>query len=234
MGFSPTKPPITRPWGYSIAHHDPKLALVLAFQNTTKDWKSNEVAKYRATTLSISSRFTKEQLIKSQDKKNEQRLRVFYDVGDSVSLLQLFLAKRSEKKKKLFFSWHGLYRVLGQVGGEHLLLFLAILKRSLRRLFSDEARRVLQPKAVLMTTRHLEKVVTGTPTKSGADDYEVSKAPLVKVGGPHFENDLPADSYVKCDLIGHDKTAFIGAPLSIMAIVAKRVVKRLVEYLVLK
>ncbi|OWZ09507.1 Integrase, catalytic core protein [Phytophthora megakarya] len=96
---------------FSLYGRDPELTLDLAFLNTTKNQKSNEVANYRRQlykSLHDSRRMVERQLIKAQDRNavrlQEQKV-ASYDEGDSVWVFQHFRAKRGEKKtKKLAFS----------------------------------------------------------------------------------------------------------------------------------
>lgn len=74
----------------SLYGRDPVLPIDLAFLNTGKDWKSNEVAVYRRKlylSLRDSRRLVERQLLKAQD-RHEQRLdkqeTVSYDEGDAV------------------------------------------------------------------------------------------------------------------------------------------------------
>jgi hypothetical protein len=108
---------------FSLYGRDPVLPLDVAFLNLDKKWKSNEVAQYRRElyrSLKDSRHLVERQLIKAQD-RHEQRLRnqveVNFELGDLVWVCQFFRAKRGETRtKKLAFSWHGPYRVLGKIG----------------------------------------------------------------------------------------------------------------------
>ncbi|OWZ16730.1 Gag-pol fusion protein [Phytophthora megakarya] len=91
---------------FSLYGRDPKLTLELAFLNTTKNWKSNEVANYRRQlykSLHDSRRMVERQLIKAQDRndvRSQKRKVVSYDEGDSVWVFQHFRAKRGEKRPR--------------------------------------------------------------------------------------------------------------------------------------
>ncbi|KAG2925249.1 hypothetical protein PC119_g3534 [Phytophthora cactorum] len=81
---------------FSLYGRDPVLPIDLAFLNTGKDWKSNEVAVYRRNlyhSLRNSRRLVERQLIKAQDRH-----------------------EKGTQDEKLAFSWHGPYRIVGQVG----------------------------------------------------------------------------------------------------------------------
>ncbi|KAG2797834.1 hypothetical protein PC112_g21613 [Phytophthora cactorum] len=80
---------------FSLYGRDPVLPIDLAFLNTGKDWKSNEVAVYRRKlyhSLRDSRLLVERQLIKAQD-RHEKRL-------DKQS------STRERKTKNLAFSWH--------------------------------------------------------------------------------------------------------------------------------
>ncbi|KAG2909417.1 hypothetical protein PC117_g19654 [Phytophthora cactorum] len=108
---------------FSLYGRDPVLPIDLAFLNTGKDWKSNEVAMYRRKlyhSLRNSRRLVERQLIKAEDrheKRLDKQVRATYAEGDAVWVYQFFRARLGERKtKKLAFSWHGPYIIVGQVG----------------------------------------------------------------------------------------------------------------------
>ncbi|GMF35670.1 unnamed protein product [Phytophthora fragariaefolia] len=108
---------------FSLYGRDPVLPLDLAFLNTKNEWKSNEVAEYRRRlylSMRDTRRLVERQLIKAQDKHahrlNGQEV-VEFKEGVAVWVYQYFRARCGENKtKKLAFSWHGPYRVVGQLG----------------------------------------------------------------------------------------------------------------------
>ncbi|GMF42884.1 unnamed protein product [Phytophthora fragariaefolia] len=65
-------------------------------------------------------RLVERQLLKAQDRNARRRsdqVAVEFNEGDAVWVYQYFRARRGEKKtKKLAFSWHGPYRVVGRLG----------------------------------------------------------------------------------------------------------------------
>ncbi|OWY97999.1 LOW QUALITY PROTEIN: hypothetical protein PHMEG_00031346 [Phytophthora megakarya] len=103
---------------FSLYGRDPVIPLDVAFLNLGEKWKSDEVAQYRRR-LHKSLRDAR-YLIKAQDRQ-EKRLQyqvtVHFEIGDPVGVYQFFRARRGENRiKKLAFSWHGPYRIVGKVG----------------------------------------------------------------------------------------------------------------------
>lgn len=91
---------------FSLYGRDPVLPIDVAFLNTSKHWKSNEVAVYRRKlykSLRDSRRLVERQLIKAQD-RHEKRMakqeKVEYEEGGPVWVYQYFRAKRGEKRTK--------------------------------------------------------------------------------------------------------------------------------------
>ncbi|KAG3207414.1 hypothetical protein PC128_g155 [Phytophthora cactorum] len=98
---------------FSLYGRGPVLSIDLAFLNTGKDWKSNEVAVYRRKlyhSLRDSRRLVERKLITAQDrheKRLDKQVRVTYVEGDAVWVYQFFRARLGERKtKNLAFSWH--------------------------------------------------------------------------------------------------------------------------------
>ncbi|OWY95359.1 hypothetical protein PHMEG_00034659 [Phytophthora megakarya] len=150
------------------------------------------------------------QLIKAQDRNvvrlQEQKV-VSYDEGDSAWVFRHFRAKRGEKKtKKLAFSWHGPYRVLGQVG--------------------ENAYRIAIP-------RHPEKVVTVNVNRLKSSKGVGVDLTVMKFLWFLKTKKMKVVDYVERVAIGSDETAFTGVSSPILDIVAKRVENRLIEYLAL-
>ncbi|KAJ8546682.1 hypothetical protein ON010_g11553 [Phytophthora cinnamomi] len=109
---------------FSLYGQDPVLSLDLAFLNTKNNWKRNEVAAFRRRlflSLRDTRRKVERQLLKAHDRhavRLEDQKEAIFEVGDPVWVYQYFRARRRRKKKdkKLVFSWHGAYRVVGTVG----------------------------------------------------------------------------------------------------------------------
>ncbi|OWY90874.1 hypothetical protein PHMEG_00040798 [Phytophthora megakarya] len=172
------------------------------------------------------------QLIKAQDRNavrlQEQKV-ISYDEGDSVWVFQHFRAKRGEKKtKKLAFSWHGPYRVLGQVGEN---AYRIAIPRHPDKVVTVNVNRLKKFKG--RWSRPYSDQVPVAPGNEESEGRGVSDAPPVEDGDPLSEVDLPADSYVERVAIGSDETAFTGISSPILDIVAKRVESRLIKYLAL-
>ncbi|KAI9992888.1 hypothetical protein PInf_014826 [Phytophthora infestans] len=203
---------------------DPVLPIDLAFLNTGKDWKSNEVAAYRRKlylSLRDSRRLVERQLLKAQD-RHEQRLgkqvKVTYEVGDPVWVYQYFRAKVGENKtKKLAFSWHG------QVG--------------------ENAYKIAIP-------RHPAKVVTvnvnrlkrfrGRWSQPFADDIPQGSTESVTTENVTDENvtteNVTDENVTTENVTGSDmreETAFAGVSSPIVFILAKKMEKGELQYLVL-
>ncbi|GMF42734.1 unnamed protein product [Phytophthora fragariaefolia] len=210
---------------FSLYGRDPVLPLDVAFLNLGRKWKSNEVAVYRRElyrTLRDSRHLVEHQLLKAQD-RHEQRLgdrvAVQYEIGDPVWVYQLFRKKRGESRtKKLAFSWHGPYRVVGKIG--------------------ENAYRTDIPahpgKVVTVNVNRLKKF-RGRWTRPYMDEVpeEVVEDGEEVEDGPLEEADLPPSSFAERVTIGRGDTALLGVSSPLLEIVAKRVVDRAVGYLVL-
>jgi hypothetical protein len=208
---------------FSLYGRDPILPMDLAFLNTGKIWKSNEVAEYRRKlyfSLRDSRRLVERQLIKAQD-RHEKRLsgqkKVSYEEGDAVWVYQFFRAKKGERKtKKLAFSWHGPYRVVGQVG--------------------QNAYRIAIPshpnKVVTINVNRLKKFC-GRWSRPYADEVPdgVESDGAEDGTGPLGEEDLPPTRFAERVVIGGEDSAVAGVSSPIVDIVAKRFEARQLQYL---
>ncbi|KAG3107176.1 hypothetical protein PI125_g12978 [Phytophthora idaei] len=210
---------------FSLYGRDPVLPIDLAFLNTGKDWKSNEVAVYRRKlyhSLRNSRRLVERQLIKAQDRHEnglDKQVRVAYAEGDAVWVYQFFRARLGERRTgKLAFSWHGPYRIVGQVG--------------------ENAYRVTIPshpnKIVTVNVNRLKRF-RGRWSQPFADEIpEDAEEKASEDGtGPLQEEDLQSTSFVERLSVGGEKTAFSGVSSPIVDIVAKRIEARELQYLVL-
>ncbi|KAG2775472.1 hypothetical protein PC129_g18884 [Phytophthora cactorum] len=210
---------------FSWYGRDPVLPIDFAFLNTGKDWKSNEVAVYRRKvyhSLRDSRRLVERQLIKAQDrheKRLDKQVRVTYAEGDAVWVYQFFRARLGERKtKKLAFSWHGPYRIVGQVG--------------------ENAYRVTIPshpnKIVTVNVNRLKRF-RGRWSRPFTDEIpEGAEENASEDGtGPLQEEDLPSTSFVERLSVGGEETAFSGVSSPIVDIVAKWIEARELQYLVL-
>jgi len=110
---------------FCLFGRDPVLPIDLAFMNVGTAWKSNELAQYKRelyTSLRGARRLVERQLIKAQDKNlksMQDRVTVTFEPGDAVWVYQFFRKSRQaddRRTRKLAFSWHGPYRVVGSVG----------------------------------------------------------------------------------------------------------------------
>jgi hypothetical protein len=210
---------------FSLYGRDPVLPIDLAFLNTGKDWKSNEVAAYRRKlyfSLRDSRRLVERQLIKAKD-RHEKRLsgqrKVSYEIGDAVWVYQFFRARKGERKTKtLAFSWHGPYRVLGQVG--------------------ENAYRIAIPshpnKVVTINVNRLKKFC-GRWSRPYADEVPegVEREGEEEGTGPLSDEDLPPSSFAERIAIGGEDSAVTGVSSPIVDIVAKRFEARQLQYLAL-
>ena len=210
---------------FSLYGRDPVLPLDLDFLNTSNEWRSNEVAAYRRRlylSLRDTRRMVERQLIKAQDRHErrlEGQLEITFEDGDAVWFYQYFRARRGEKKtKKLAFSWHGPYRVIGKV--------------------AENAYKIAIPshpnREVTVNVNRLKKFLgrwsrpypTEVPSK-------VEVTPGLDDDGPLSLDDLPLTSFVARITIGREETAFSGVNYPIVQVLAKRTVDRQVQYLVL-
>ncbi|KAE8976549.1 hypothetical protein PF010_g25463 [Phytophthora fragariae] len=210
---------------FSLYGRGPILPLDLAFLNTNHEWKSNEVASYRRRlflSLRDTRRMVERQLIKAQD-RHARRLggqtETKFEEGDPVWVYQYFRARRGEKKtKKLAFSWHGPYRIVGTVGKNayrvaiptHPNRVVTIIVNRLKRFKGRWSR------------PYPSEVPSGVATEPGVDD-----------DGPLTEDDLPSTSFVERLVIGGEETAFSGTNCPVIDIIAKRKKNGAEQYLVL-
>ncbi|OWY91279.1 hypothetical protein PHMEG_00040209, partial [Phytophthora megakarya] len=188
---------------FSLYGRDPILPVL----NTSNEWKSNEVAAYRRKlflSMRDSRRMVERQLLKAQSRharRLEEQVAVAFAEGDAVWVYQYFRARRGERKtKKLAFSWHGPYRVVGPVG--------------------ENAYRVAIPS-------HPDRVVTVNVNRmkkyrgrmSRPFPHEAPEGVDLHVGvdddGPLAEGDLPSTSFVERIAIGDEETVFTGVSNSV-------------------
>ncbi|OWZ17088.1 LOW QUALITY PROTEIN: hypothetical protein PHMEG_0009022 [Phytophthora megakarya] len=160
------------------------------------------------------------QLIKAQD-RHEKRLQnqvaVHFEIGDPVWVYQFFRAGRGENRtKKLAFSWHGPYHIIGKV--------------------RENAYSVAIPshfnKEVTVNVNRLKKF-RGRWTRPFADEVPVDTEDEEVGEGPLEETDLPPSSFTERLTVAQEDTVIAGINTPLLEIVAKRVVNRSVEYLVL-
>ncbi|OWY95269.1 hypothetical protein PHMEG_00034769 [Phytophthora megakarya] len=179
---------------FSLYGRDSILPLDLAFLNTSNEWKGDEVAAYRRKlflSMRDSRRMVERQLLKAQN-HHARRLE------EQVAVA----ARRGERKtKKLDFSWHGPYRVVGPVG--------------------ENAYRVAIPS-------HPDRVVTVKVNRmkkyrdrmSRSFPHETPEGVVLHVGveddGPLAEGDLPSTSFVERIVIGDEETVFTGDSNSVL------------------
>ncbi|KAE9003006.1 hypothetical protein PR003_g17942 [Phytophthora rubi] len=162
------------------------------------------------------------QLIKAPD-RHARRLggqtETKFEEGDPVWVYQYFRARRGEKKtKKLAFSWHGPYRIVGTVGKNayrvaiptHPNRVVTIIVNRLKRFKGRWSR------------PYPSEVPSGVATEPGVDD-----------DGPLTEDDLPSTSFVERLVIGGEETAFSGTNCPVIDITAKRKKNGAEQYLVL-
>ncbi|KAG2773833.1 hypothetical protein Pcac1_g15547 [Phytophthora cactorum] len=210
---------------FSLYGRDPVLPIDLAFLNTGKDWKSNEVAAYRRKlyhSLRDSRRLVEIQLIKAQN-RHEKRLgknvRVSYVEGDAVWVYQYFRARVGERKtKKLAFSWHGPYLIVGQVGEN---AYKVAIPSHPNKVVTINVNR-LKPSRGRRSRPYADEVPGGVEQDASEDGT-----------GPLEEEDLPVTSFVERLSIGGEDTAFSVVNSPIVDIVAKRIEARELQYLVL-
>ncbi|GMF41059.1 unnamed protein product [Phytophthora fragariaefolia] len=210
---------------FTLYGRDPVLPLDVAFPNLGKKWKSDEVALYRrreqCRSLKDLRHLVERQLVRAQD-RHEQSLRnqveVQFEVGDPVWVYQVFRSKCGEKlTKKLAFSWHGPYRVMGRVGENayridipsHSDKVVTINVKTMKKFRG----RWSQP--------YLDEIPDGVDRNEEAED------------GPLEETVLSASSFTERLAVGRDYVAFTGTDASLLEVVAKRVVNRKAEYLAL-
>ncbi|KAG6612702.1 Retrovirus-related Pol Polyprotein [Phytophthora cinnamomi] len=179
---------------FSLYGRDPVVPLDLAFLNTRNEWRSNEVAEYA------------------------DGFAVEFQEGDAVLVYQYFRARRGEKRtKKLAFSWHGPYRIVGKLGDNIYKVAIPnhpdrVVPVNVNRLKKIEGR---------WGRPFPKEVPAGVKHQPGADD-----------AGPLTEEDLPSTSFVERLLLGGEETAFSGVTTPIVAIIGKRMKGRQEQYMV--
>ncbi|KAE9186373.1 hypothetical protein PF004_g23106 [Phytophthora fragariae] len=210
---------------FSLYGRDPVLPLDLAFLNTSNEWKSNEVASYRRRlflSLRDTRRMVERQLIKAQDRharRLEGQAEVKFEEGDPVWVYQYFRARRGEKKtKKLAFSWHDPYRVVGTVGEN---AYRIAIPTHPNRVVTINVNRLKRFKG-RWSRPYPSEIPAGVETEPGTDD-----------NGPLTEDDLPSTSFVERLVIGGEETAFSGTNCPVIDIIAKRKKNGVEQYLVL-
>ncbi|GMF28614.1 unnamed protein product [Phytophthora fragariaefolia] len=210
---------------FSLYGRDPVLPLDLAFLNTKNDWKSNEVAEYRRKlylSMRDTRRLVERQLLKAQDRNARRRsdqVAVEFNEGDAVWVYQYFRARRGEKKtKKLAFSWHGPYRVVGRLGEN---TYKIAIPNHPDRVVSVNVNR-LKKFAGRWSRPFPNEVPAGVERQPDADD-----------AGPLTVDDLPTTSFVERLTLGGEETVFSGVTSPIVEVLAKRVKGRQEQYLVL-
>ncbi|OWY99978.1 hypothetical protein PHMEG_00028930 [Phytophthora megakarya] len=207
---------------FSLYGRDPIMPLDLAFLNTSPDWKSNEVAAYRRKlflSMRDSRRMVERQLLKAQE-RHERRLEnqeaVAFTEGDAVWIYQYFRARRGERKtKKLAFSWHGPYRVVGENA------YHVAVPSHPDRVITVNVNRMKRFRG-RMSRPFPTEVPTDVETRAGVDD-----------DGPLAVDDLPATSFVERITGGDEETAFPGVNNAIVDILAKRKINGEEQFLVL-
>ncbi|KAE8903833.1 hypothetical protein PF005_g10038 [Phytophthora fragariae] len=210
---------------FSLYGRDPILPLDLAFLNTNHEWKSNEVASYRRRlflSLRDTRRMVERQLIKAQDRhahRLEGQTETKFEEGDPVWVYQYFRARRGEKNtKKLAFSWHGPYRIVGTVGEN---AYRVAIPTHPNRVVTINVNRRKHIKG-RWSRPYPSEVPSGVATEPGVDD-----------NGPLTEDDLPSTSFVERLVIGGEETAFSGTNCPVIDIIAKRKKNGAEQYLVL-
>ncbi|KAG6623872.1 Integrase, catalytic core protein [Phytophthora cinnamomi] len=209
---------------FSLYGQDPVLPLDLAFLNTRNEWRSNEVAEYRRRlylSLRDTRRMVERQLLKAQDRharRLEDQVAVEFQEDDAVWVYQYFRTRRGEKRtKKLAFSWHGPYRIVGKLGDN---TYKVAIPNHPDRVVPVNVNR-LKKFAGRWSRPFPNEVPAGVKHQPGADD-----------AGPLTEGDLPSTSFVERLLLGGEETAFSGVTTPIVAIIGKRMKGRQEQYLV--
>ncbi|OWY98114.1 hypothetical protein PHMEG_00031203 [Phytophthora megakarya] len=185
---------------FSLYGRDPVLPLDVAFLNLGEKWKSNEVAQYRRElhkSLRDARHVVERQLIKAQDRHD-------YNI------------KGENRIKKLAFSWHGPYRIVGKVG---------------ENAYSVEI--PSHPDKVVTVNVNRLKKFRGRWTRPYTDEVPAEVEGEDVQDGPLEEADLPSSSFTERLTMAQEDTVIAGADKPLLEIVAKRTVNRSVEYLAL-
>ncbi|KAE9013394.1 hypothetical protein PR003_g14244 [Phytophthora rubi] len=149
----------------------------------------------------------------------EGQAAVKFDEGDAVWVYQYFRDRRGERRtKRLAFSWHGSYRVVGQVGENAYRVAIPshpdrVVTVNVNRLKRFQGR---------WSRPFPNEVPEGVQSTPGVDDQ-----------GPLSEEDLPPTSFVERLSIGGEETASSGVSNPVVDVLAKRVYNREDQYLVL-
>ncbi|GMF31353.1 unnamed protein product [Phytophthora fragariaefolia] len=180
---------------------------------------TSEIAKSFYQTLGIKKLCGSAYHPQTQGLRLGDRVAVQYEIGDPVWVYQLFRKKRGESRtKKLAFSWHGPYRVVGKIG--------------------ENAYRIdipAHPDKVVTVNVNRLKTFRGRWTRPNMDEVPegVEEDGEEVEDGPLEEADLPPSSFAERVTIARGDTALLGVTSPLLEIVARRVVNRAVEYLVL-
>ncbi|POM61380.1 hypothetical protein PHPALM_29613, partial [Phytophthora palmivora] len=122
-----------------------------------------------------------------------------------------FRARRGEKKtKKLVFSWHGPYRVVGTVGENAYRIAISTHPNRVVTINVNRLNRLKRFRG-RWSRPFPSDVPAGVETQSGLDD-----------NGPLTEEDLPVTSCVERLVIGSEETAFSGVSYPVVDISARR------------
>lgn len=210
---------------FSLYGRDATLPIDVAFLNTTDAWQSNEIALYRRKLFKSfrdRRRSVERQLLKAQD-KHQRRLRgqvtVTFDEGDAVWVYQYFRAKRGEKKtRKMAFSWHGPYRIVGSVGEN---AYRVAIPTHPDKIVTVNVNR-LKPFKGRWSRPFTDEVPDGVEDGDGNGEE-----------GPLTEDDLPVTSFAENRLFGGDELVITGVEEAIVDILARRIEKRELQYLVM-
>ncbi|OWZ11332.1 hypothetical protein PHMEG_00015663 [Phytophthora megakarya] len=147
----------------------------------------------------------------------EDQVAVSFAEGDAVWIYQYFRARRGERKtKKLAFSWHGPYRVVGSVGKN---AYKVAIPSHPDRVVTVNVNRMKRYQG-RMSRPFPSEVPAGIESRTGMDDE-----------GPLTEEDLPTTSFVERVVIGDEETAFTGVSNAIVDVLAKRKLNGEEQYL---
>ncbi|KAG3021194.1 hypothetical protein PC120_g8818 [Phytophthora cactorum] len=188
---------------FSLYGRDPVLPIDLAFLNTGKDWKSNEVAVYRRKlyhSLRDSRLLVERQLIKAQD-RHEKRL-----------------DKQGTQDEELGVLLASSYRIVGQVGEN---AYRVTIPSHPNKIVTVNVNRLKRFRG--RWSRPFADEIPESAEENASEDGT----------GPLQEEDLPSTSFVERLSVGGEETAFSGVSSPIVDIVAKRINARELQYLVL-